>query len=185
MDELEDSLGDHDDDGAKARALIDRYLVEWDETRLPHLKGIVADSGNQDHYRYLIRKRPDLINSSTHDGYTSLHCAAEYHPERVPMLLELGANVNLMAGKGKTPLDGAHFFHRTETIRLLLENGASTMIGFRQWVDSHKASPRPNTRGGAPYIGSRWILRAHYIALLHGIPGMLRDHARMVVEMLA
>lgn len=174
------------DDDSKTCVLIDRHLMEWDEAEMPRLECRVFDSGNETVYRYLIGLRPDLINASTHDGYTTLHCAAEYRPKRVPMLLELGANVNLMTEeRGKTPLDGAYFFHERQTIRLLLENGASTMIGMRLWGDSHKALPPPNMRGDEGFVDTRWILRAHYIALLHGMPGMLSDHLRMVVEMLA
>ncbi|QDJ95142.1 ankyrin repeat protein [Hypsugopox virus] len=75
--------------------------------------------------RYWLKKFPNTVNVSNHDGNYPIHFAAnKYNSDIVKLLIKFGANVNARDGKGYTPL------HRAVTvdvdrIKLLIDNGAT------------------------------------------------------------
>lgn len=162
----------------EACILIDSYVKGgWDDQQLSKLSSAVLDHCRDDVHQHLIELRPDLIHVVADNGECVIHYASRYRPERVPRLIELGADVNDHTERGKTPLDYAYGFRNTETIRFLLEHGASTFLGWMRWLRDHDLE--------RDYIGRKWLRRAHYLALLPRIPGMPADAVRMLVEMLA
>ena len=68
------------------------------------------------------------VNAKNSDGQTPLHYAAmEGYKEIVELLIAEGADLNAKNGLlGKTPLDWAIFFKKTETVNLLRKHGGKT-----------------------------------------------------------
>lgn len=78
--------------------------------------------------RYLVVERGADINQVSEHGNTALSEHAFTHPERIPLFLELGADVNYFERFGSAPLYRMADFHRPESVRVLLENGADPMV---------------------------------------------------------
>jgi ankyrin repeat protein len=86
--------------------------------------------GDQTRVGDFIEERPDLIHSSSHDGFTGLHLAVFFgHEEIARTLIARGADVNAIAAnrsfaRNAKPLHSAVAANRTALVRLLLDNGA-------------------------------------------------------------
>lgn len=176
MDEIKRLL--HFDRDDEACFLINRYVKEWDDKQLWELAVTILDQYSETVYMHLIRRRPDLINASGDSGMTALHRAAMYYPEKVQTLLALGADVNSPADRGEVPLDSAYRSSDMETIRILLQHGASTLVGeLRFLYDTYEHYQM--------FAGRKLLRRAYYLCVLHKVSDIHSDHMRMVVEMLA
>jgi ankyrin repeat protein len=87
--------------------------------------------GDQTLVTDLIKKRPDVIHSYSHDGFTGLHLAVFFgHEDIARALIVKGADVNAMAAnrsfaRNAKPLHSAVAANRTALVRLLLDNGAA------------------------------------------------------------
>ena len=90
---------------------------------------------------------------------------------------ELRANVNVQMDNGQTPLDNAYTGGKFESIIYLLRCGASTMIGSREWIHDDIYDVYPTT-------GRKIIRRAFFVSVLSRTRSVLRDHKRMLVDML-
>lgn len=78
--------------------------------------------------RYLVEERGVDINQVSEHGNTPLSEHAFFHPERVPLFLELGADINYFEEHGSAPIYEAANFHRPESVKALLEHGANSMV---------------------------------------------------------
>lgn len=82
--------------------------------------------------QYLILKGAK-VNLTNGDGETALMLAIDYKSRRtdssiIKKLIESGANVNYIAKNGNTALSIACFYADYEVVKMLLENGASTLV---------------------------------------------------------
>lgn len=163
----------------EACILIDGLLQqEWtdEDYHLLALK-VSVHSHNDEVYQYLIRLRPNLIHASMDgNGSTILHWFSESYPDRIPMLLEFNPNLNLKTtDTQKTALDCAYSGRHLASIRILLELGASTLIGQKRWLKD----------GEYFVLGRRMILKCYYHTLLSRVDRILEAHLRLVLVMLA
>lgn len=157
----------------QVRMLIDRVVNEFEVDHLNRFACRIYDY-DIELYAHLVRQSPTLVNVC--DYTTTLHCAAGYQPWNVPILIELGGSVNGLTDMNETPLDKAYWYQNESAVRFLLKNGASTMIGKREWL--------ANLIGNRS-IGARLIQRSYYLSLVVQIKMLLDCHLRSVVEMLA
>jgi hypothetical protein len=158
----------------QVRLLIDRVVKEFKVDDLGMFACRIYDY-NIELYVHLVRQFPTLVNVG--DGeYTTLHCAAAYQPQNVPILIELGAPINSLTRNNKTSLDEAYMFIKDTAVRVLLKNGASTMIGERMWLSNEISSDR--------IIVAKLIRRSYYLSLFSHMEILLSDHLRNVVDML-
>jgi len=89
-------------------------------------------------FRHIMKtmlRNPDMANARGFDGATALHWSAAgyYMMEFTEYLIEKGADVNAQDDAGKTPimysiLHSNHASNYTETLKILLENGADISI---------------------------------------------------------
>lgn len=75
----------------------------------------------------LVERGADINQLSEHHN-TVLSEHAFSHPEHIPLLIELGADVNYYEGFGSTALHRMAGFHRVDSVRVLLEHGADPLI---------------------------------------------------------
>lgn len=78
--------------------------------------------------RYLVEERGADINQVSEHGKTPLAEHAYFHPECIPLFLELGADINYFENYGSTPIYYAAGGQRTESVRALLDHGADPMV---------------------------------------------------------
>ena len=128
---------------------------------------IVAENGNLDSVKVLLRQDPSLIEAADDGGYTPLHKASYAgHADVVSCLLGLGAELNPKSNSGSTPLHGAAFYGHPAAVKSLVEAGAdvnainsggyspllSAMAGGQteivQILIDHGADPDVTTRDG-------------------------------------
>ena len=65
------------------------------------------------------------VNAKNNYSDTPLHCAAfRGHIEVTTLLIERGAEINLINDNNQTPLDSAHVLNRTDMIAFLKTKGA-------------------------------------------------------------
>ncbi len=153
--------------------LIDDLVNKYHDTA--HLELLARNMFDYDTnlFRYVIKLRPELISSGS---YTVLHCAAQYHPSRLPMLFELGADINKrIPGSGSTPLDKAFIMRQEESIILLLKQGANVMICNGSWLKDGFGS---NCRCCI------LLKRAYYLSLLCRSTVLHKDLFKITIEML-
>ena len=85
--------------------------------------------GGFDELKYIIEKKPSLINKKDNLGRSLLYIAARNgYIDICEYLLRKGANVNEKQNTDSTPLHGASFYGNIFVVRLLLEYGAQTNI---------------------------------------------------------
>lgn len=77
--------------------------------------------------RYLVEQGNDINQPNRYDS-TPLIEAIVYNPERIPLLLELGADINFHAKFGKTALGQACITGNIEAVNILIDNGADMNI---------------------------------------------------------
>jgi ankyrin repeat protein len=83
---------------------------------------------------------PNLTN---HDGNTLLMLASySGHPETVTLLLENKADVNVLNGRGQSPIAGAVFKGYDEIVKLLVEAGGDVRLGQPNAIDCAKMFKR-------------------------------------------
>jgi ankyrin repeat protein len=83
---------------------------------------------------------PNLTN---HDGNTLLMLASySGHPETVAFLLESKADVNVLNGRGQSPIAGAVFKGYDEVVKLLVGAGADIKLGQPNAIDCAKMFKR-------------------------------------------
>ena len=151
------------------RRLVDRALKEQSGYELErfvfHLSKVHFDS-----YVYMMTKAPYLVNLSSKDGWTVLHYFMHVNVSRVPILFQLGANVNVMCVRGDTPLRIAYLKSDESLVLTLLKHGAGVLSNKYYFL----------TRGP---IG-RLIRRCGYLSLVNRIQGLLDPHKRILIDML-
>ena len=116
--------------GTKPREIASE-VKELRKVHRPLLKGhpfvtslySAALEGNKEAVRRYIEQGEDL-NQKRQTGYTPLH-AAVLHPEILEFLLKKGARVNVRDFEGYTPLMLAAYFGKLDSLRHLLNAGAS------------------------------------------------------------
>lgn len=87
--------------------------------------------GRSDRVRELVAEDPSCLRAQAADGATALHLAAHFgHEGVVSLLLDLGADPNLMAGGmfGNAPLHAAAAGGQSGVVRMLLEAGAKVDV---------------------------------------------------------
>jgi len=154
------------------RQLIDRVVNEFEVDQLQRFALAIYDY-KFELFVHLVRQSPTLVNAGNYENYTALHCAASYQPSNVPMLIHLGASLNRQTDQNMTPLDGAYWHQHETVVRVLLESGASTMIGQRTWLH------------GRYTVCTRLIQRSHYLSMFCRIEKLLECHVRVLVDMLS
>ena len=102
-----------------------------------------------EHVDARLREDPSSVNARVDQWdipqATPLHCAADQgRAALAARLIEKGADVNVIAGNGYTPLDVADFMKAAEVVALLERHGAERAIGARQV--SSAAPPAPSSR---------------------------------------
>ena len=80
--------------------------------------------GNAETIIALVENGADIATSEDNFGLTPLHNAAVVNPVVMPVLLELGADIEVMTDSGETPLEFAVRTYRIESVKFLLEQGA-------------------------------------------------------------
>lgn len=111
-----------------------------------------AAIGHTDRVTEWLRRDPDLLDSSSPEGFTPLALAAHFgHPETAEFLLSRGADVNRVSKHPirVAPLHAALFGRRIEMAKLLVARGADVRI----------------RRGGSPWPRAGWTA-LHYAASL-------------------
>lgn len=99
-------------------------------------------SGRIELVKWLVKKRPNLLDVATQDGKTPLHVAALHgHLDVCKLLLDNGARINaiLRTGKGSlmTALDAALYRGHRDCAKLIQMHGGSTA----QQIRMHKNGP--------------------------------------------
>lgn len=121
------------------------YISEYSSDGFTGL-GLAAYFGQEDITRYLLLKGADP-NIASQNGYHiyPIHSAvAADHNTIVKMLLEAGADVNVVQAKGVTPLHSAAHNGNIELLILLLEAGADVKAKME---DGRTASDMAAERG--------------------------------------
>jgi len=84
-----------------------------------------AQKGNFSKVKFILARRPGLVNIKANDGETALHKAANSGCEEVvKLLLANGAEVNAKSNKGHTPLHRVAARGHKKIAELLLAKGA-------------------------------------------------------------
>ncbi len=86
--------------------------------------------------RYLVEERGADVNAMSENNNTVLEQHAFSHPEHIPLLIELGADVNYHKGYSSTPLYSMAGFHRPESVKILLEHGADPTVSCGWFQDT-------------------------------------------------
>jgi hypothetical protein len=161
----------------QVRMLIDQVVKEFETAAADHLIKFAVRiyDYNSELFVHLVRLSPTLVHASI-ENETALHWAASWRLSDVPILIELGASINKLSDQNETPLDKAYWHQNEMAVRILLKNGASTMIGKREWLSNKK----PHRS-----IEERLIQRSYYIFLISRMKLVLNCHLRTVVNMLA
>ncbi len=128
------------------------------------------------YYVHVIQHHPSLLHMNFYYGCEAIHCAASNHPRHVPVLLELGAHVDILNDEGCTPLDCAYHMNFHDSVVCLLKHGASTRIGRRRWLGKH--------RNKQDKLSATLLRRCHYLSLLSPISKLLDPHRELVIHML-
>jgi uncharacterized protein len=96
----------------------------------------------------LVRERPELVNSYSHDGWTPLHLAAFFgHTGIAEALLAAGADIHARAknGNGNQPLQAAAAGNHHEIVSLLLIAGADVnAVAAEGFTALHSAAQNGN-----------------------------------------
>jgi hypothetical protein len=159
----------------QVRTLIDRVVKEFEVDHLTKFALSIYDY-QVELFVHLVRQSPTLVDASNFENYTALHCAASFRPSDVPILIELGASINKLTDMNETPLDRAYWYQKENAVRILLKNGASTMIGQRKWLSTDDP--------GDPIRVVRLIRRSYYLSLVYQMNVILDCHLRNVINML-
>lgn len=106
------------------QCIADKYKIDLTltETRQKMLEAI-GSHGNMRTLDYLMRPPFSIDVNQSINGFNEsiLHIASRYgHTDMVELLLQQGANPNLVDGGGESPLGSACFYGRLEIIDLLL-----------------------------------------------------------------
>jgi ankyrin repeat protein len=96
----------------------------------------------------LVRERPELVNSYSHDGWTPLHLAAFFgHTGIAEALLAAGADIHAQAknDNGNQPLQAAAAGNHHEIVSLLLIAGAdANALAAEGFTALHSAAQNGN-----------------------------------------
>ena len=97
-----------------------------------------AAIGDTERVRTVLDQRPELLDSFSSEGFTSLSLAAHFgHLDTMRLLLDRGADASVVSRHpvGATPLIAALFGRRVEAARMLIERGADvdTKRGGKGW----------------------------------------------------
>ena len=104
-----------------------------------------ANSGYVEVVRVLVANKVEVNAAANKYGKTGLHYAARHgRKEIATLLLENGANVNALDRSGRTPVDIAEHYRRSETAVLLRESGGKRASELKpEEGEGDKADPQP------------------------------------------
>ena len=104
-----------------------------------------ANSGYVEVVRVLVANKVEVNAAANKYRKTGLHYAARHgRKEIATLLLENGANVNALDRSGRTPVDIAEHYRRSETVALLREGGGKRASELKpEESDGDDANPQP------------------------------------------
>ena len=104
-----------------------------------------VNSGYVEVVRVLVANKVEVNAAANKYGKTGLHYTARHgRKEIAKLLLENGANVNALDRSGRTPVDIAEHYRRSETAALLRESGGKRASELKpEEGDGDKADPQP------------------------------------------
>ena len=104
-----------------------------------------ANSGYVEVVRVLVANKVEVNAAANKYGKTGLHYAARHgRKEIATLLLENGANVNALDRSGRTPVDIAEHYRRSDTAALLRESGGKRASELKpEEGEGDKADPQP------------------------------------------
>src|SRR5262249_38023652 len=98
-----------------------------------------ASNGKTEIARALVLRRANLNIVESAQQWTPLHFAAfGNHLETAKLLLESGAQVDLLDGRGKSPLHWAIVNKHLEMAEMLLNSAVTITARFREWSLLHQ-----------------------------------------------
>jgi len=113
-------------------------------------------SGNLEAVKQLIKTGADINEKEPAGGSCPLISAAVFGKTEIALvLIEAGADINLVNNEGSTPLHTAAFFCRTEIVSALLEKGADTSVKNKAGSTATEAvlAPFEAVKGIYEYFG--------------------------------
>lgn len=147
-----------------ARPEIERLLASFDQRVLHKAPSVslwnAASRGNQRLIRRHIEAGTNVNLKESFGGNTPLGMAIIYdHPESVDLLIESGADLQLVNRLGDTHVHLAAFFCRDQILRQLLNAGASAL--------------QKNANALTPYESVTMELDAEYLSFYRSVYGLL------------
>ena len=132
-----------------AEAIL-RYIEKGGDVNKTNRKGysalhFAANSGYVEVVRVLVANKIEVDAAANRYNKTGLHYAARHgRKEIATLLLDKGANVNAVDRSGRTPVDIAEYYRRSETAELLRERGGKRATELNsEEGNGDKPNPQP------------------------------------------